>query len=272
MDADQLAARAASFARGASDYERLRPEFPARLFDDLCERAGRRLAGRILEIGAGTGLATRPLARRGAAIEVVEPSADMLRVLGERLRAEGLADRVTLRQATFEDVDDASRYDVVVAAQSFHWADPGTRWTRLASLLGSDGVAFLFWNGWKLDGTRHDGEAVRAVYAAHGGGLGSDLDDHRSTVGWAEREIEAHPGLALTDSERYRWDHSLPVEDYLALLSTTSQYATAPADLRDRLFGPLAAVLGPTTYLNGSTLLLVVEPAGVVSGGAPIVS
>ncbi len=123
MNANEIAARAASFARGASDYDRLRPEFPARLFDDLYTRAGGRMAGRILEIGAGTGRATLPLARRGAGITVIEPSADMLRVLGGHLQAEALADHVTLRQATFEDVDPAAGYDVVVAAKSFHWTD-----------------------------------------------------------------------------------------------------------------------------------------------------
>lgn len=260
VNTDEIAARAASFARGASDYERLRREFPASLFDDLHARAGDRMAGRILEIGAGTGLATVPVARRGAVIDVVEPSADMLRVLGERLQAEGLADQVTLRQATFEDVDPAAEYDVVVAAQSFHWTDPATRWSRLGSLLGSGGIAFLFWNGWQLDGTRHDAEAVRAVYTTHGEGLASDLDDHRSTAGWAEQEIEADPSLTLTESRAYRWAHALPVADYLGLLSTTSQYAVRSSDTRDRLFRHLSAALDPTAYLNGRTKMLVVEP------------
>lgn len=261
MNTDEIAALAASFARGASDYDRLRPEFPARLFDDLQARAGGRMAGRILEIGAGTGRATLPLARCGAVIDVVEPSADMLRVLGERLQAEALVDQVTLRQAMFEDVDPAAGYDVVVAAQSFHWADPATRWTRLSSLLGSGGVAFLFWNGWHLDGTRHDADAVRAVYAAHGDGLASDLDDHRSTAGWAELEIEADPSLMLAESMTYQWDHALPIEDYLGLLSTTSQYAIASSDTRERLFRHLSTAVGATAFLNGRTLMLVVEPA-----------
>lgn len=219
------------------------------------------MAGRILEIGAGTGRATLPLARRGAVITVIEPSADMLRVLGEHLQAEALTDHVTLRQATFEDVDPAAGYDVVVAAQSFHWTDPATRWARLASLLGSSGVAFLFWNGWQLDGTCHDADAVRAAYAAHGDGLASDLDDHRSTVGWAELEIGADPSLALTESMAYQWGHGLPVEEYLGLLSTTSQYTIASSDTRDRLFRHLSAAIGPTAFLNGRTLMLIVEPA-----------
>jgi SAM-dependent methyltransferase len=259
VDTADIAARAASFACGASEYERLRPQFPSRLFDDLYSYAGGRMAGRILEVGAGTGRATVPLAGRGAVIDVVEPSADMLRVLGKRLQAEALTDRAKVHQATFEDADPSARYDVVVAAQSFHWTDPATRWTRLGSLLGSRGVAFLFWNGWHLDGTRHDAEAIRAVYGAHGDGLVSDIDDHRSTIGWAEREIEADPTLALTGSASYQWGDALPIDDYLGLLSTTSQYATACLDTRNRLFSHLSGVIGPTAHLNGRTLMLVVE-------------
>lgn len=127
-----MAARAASFAQGAAAYDRLRPGYPTDLFADLHARAGSRLTGDVLEIGAGTGRATLPLARSGAHISVVEPSADMLRILSERLRSEGLTDRVNLCQGRFEDVDTTTVYAVVVAAQSFHWADPATRWTRLA--------------------------------------------------------------------------------------------------------------------------------------------
>lgn len=57
----------------------------------------------------------------------------------------------------------------------------------------------------------------------------------------------------------YQWGHALPVDDYLGLLSTTSQYATASSDTRDRLFQHLSAAIGQTAYLNGRTLMLVVE-------------
>ncbi len=59
----------------------------------------------------------------------------------------------------------------------------------------------------------------------------------------------------------YQWGHALPVEDYLGLLSTTSQYTIASSDTRDRLFRHLSSAIGPTAFLNGRTLMLVVEPA-----------
>lgn len=211
-----MAARAKSFEWGAEDYERLRPEFPAQLFDDVCASAGQRMDGRVLEIGAGTGRATLPLVRRGARIHVVEPSADMLRVLGGRLDAAGLSDRCDLMQATFEDVDPASSYDVIVAAQSFHWANPTTRWARMSSLLRDDGVAYLFWNGWRLEGDAHDLAAVRTLYAGYGCGLRPDVEDHRADTSWAEAEIGSEASLDVVSAHTYDWPWRLPVGDYLS--------------------------------------------------------
>lgn len=260
MDTSERTKRAKSFEVGAVDYERLRPDFPSDLFVDLQSQAGDRLAGRVLEVGAGTGRATLPLARLGATVDVVEPSQDMLDVLGERLRADGLDGRVRSRRARFEDVDPRDRYDVVVAAQSFHWAAPATRWTRLADLVRPDGLAFLFWNGWSLDPQRCDIASVADVYDRLGEGLQPDLDARRSTVGWAQTEIEAEPALQLLSTRTYASPMEVDVHDYLGLLATTSQYAVATPAVRDRLFDALVPVLGPRVALRGRTLFLAVGP------------
>ena len=259
---DDMSLLARSFERGAGAYERWRPEFPAALFDDVAEIAGSRLSGRVLEIGAGTGRATLPLLARGASVDVVEPSADMLAVLSGRLAAAGLDGRCRLRRATFEDVDPSAVYDVVVAAQSFHWADPTTRWSRLASLLRGGGHGFLFWNGWLLDGAAHDLDAVRQLYAVRGQGLAADVDDHRAQTAWAESEIEAVQGLALAEARTYAWDRRLPVDGYLGLLRTVSQYAVADAAVREPLLASLREVLGGEVALRGATRLLHVVPGG----------
>ncbi|TWP34306.1 class I SAM-dependent methyltransferase [Leekyejoonella antrihumi] len=261
MTDDAMRRRAKSFEEGAVAYERSRPTFPDALFDDLVATAGPRLGRGVLEVGAGTGRATLPLARRGARIQVVEPSGDMLHILAERLHAEDLQDAVTVRQGTFEDVATGDGpYGVVVAAQSFHWTDPSTRWTRLARLLGNDGIAFLFWNGWQLDSTQHNLDAVRQVYRRDGGDLTPDIDDHRAGADWAQDEIAAEPALSTAESTSYAWDWELPVDDYLSLLATTSQYAVADLHRRRQLFNALRAVLGDTVRLDGRTQLLSTRP------------
>ncbi|WP_152186616.1 class I SAM-dependent methyltransferase, partial [Segeticoccus rhizosphaerae] len=79
MTDDAMVRRARSFEQGAGAYDRLRPEFPEQMFDDLAREAGDLLRRPVLEVGAGTGRATLPLVRRGARVVAVEPSADMLR-------------------------------------------------------------------------------------------------------------------------------------------------------------------------------------------------
>lgn len=59
--------RALSFGSAASAYERFRPGYPDELVDEVLASAGRPVRT-ALEIGAGTGKATRVFAGRGIAV------------------------------------------------------------------------------------------------------------------------------------------------------------------------------------------------------------
>ncbi|MFD0563837.1 methyltransferase domain-containing protein [Kitasatospora saccharophila] len=72
---DDVKAHAASFGPVAAQYQAARPSYPDALFDELERLSGRPLAGAdVLDVGAGTGIATRLLAGRGARVVAVEPS------------------------------------------------------------------------------------------------------------------------------------------------------------------------------------------------------
>jgi protein-L-isoaspartate O-methyltransferase len=62
----------ASFDEDAERYDRARPGYPPRLFEDLIELAGLGPGCRLLEVGAGTGKASVPLAVIGCRITAVE--------------------------------------------------------------------------------------------------------------------------------------------------------------------------------------------------------
>lgn len=85
------------------------------------------------------------------------------------------------------------------------------------------------------------------------------MDDGRAGTGWAESEIDAEPGLELVDVRTYTWPSLLPVDDDLALLRTTSQYAVADVGVREALLASLRNVLGDDVMLGGTTRLLVVR-------------
>ena len=122
--ADRLTLRQ-TFDETAARYDRVRPGYPAALFDDLASLCGLRAGSRVLEVGCGTGQATVPLARRGYVVCAVELGARMAEVARARLAAFPAAE---VERAAFEDwpLPPAS-FDAVMAATAFHWLDPEVR-------------------------------------------------------------------------------------------------------------------------------------------------
>ncbi|MFT4110543.1 class I SAM-dependent methyltransferase [Propionicimonas sp.] len=250
---DRMAERSRSFGPLAEDYDRLRPGFPEQLFTDLLASA-HDMPREVLEIGAGTGKATVPLLARGLDVTAVEPSPEMARVLLERAREAGVADRLDVVVAPFEEFRPERRFGIVVAAQSFHWVDPSTRWQRLADVLLPGGSAGLFWNAWMLDPQRHDHGAIRRVFEAEGTGLRPDVvpfaSDDRPPEG-----MEEVPELVDFRVRRYQRTWALATSDYLALLATTSQFAVLDEGARATILTALGASLGSGVELRLQTEL-----------------
>ncbi|MFE1287869.1 class I SAM-dependent methyltransferase [Streptomyces sp. NPDC058751] len=123
-------------------YDRVRPGYPDELFADLSAITGLGEGSSVLEVGCGTGQATRSLAALGCSVTAVEPGPGMAALARRRLAALG-AD-VGIETSTFEEWDDRGRrFDVLVAAASWHWVDPAIGWPRAHGVLRPGGWAAL---------------------------------------------------------------------------------------------------------------------------------
>ena len=127
----------------AADYDAHRPDYPAQLFDALESAMGQPLLwSSVCDVGAGTGIASRALAGRGATVTAVEPGVDALRVLRSRStsRVRPVAgDGNALPLA-------AGQFDLVSYAQSFHWTDPQRSVPEAFRVLKPGAVLALWWN------------------------------------------------------------------------------------------------------------------------------
>ena len=103
-------------------YDRARPGYPDELFADLVAITGLDDRSSVLEVGSGTGQATRSLAALGCSVTAVELGTGMAAVARQRLAA---FPNVEVETASFEDCDDRGRrFDAVIAAAAWHWVDP----------------------------------------------------------------------------------------------------------------------------------------------------
>lgn len=131
-----------SFNSAASTYHRGRPPYPDAVFDLLATRCGLRPGARVLEIGAGNGLATGPLLAAGAHVVAVEPGADLAAILA----VTHACDRLDVTIADFETARLPGEFDLAVAATSLHWLDPATAIEKIAGLVRPGGWLAAWWN------------------------------------------------------------------------------------------------------------------------------
>jgi SAM-dependent methyltransferase len=97
--------------------------------------------GTVLDVGAGVGRYTLPLAAVARRVVAVEPSPAMCRLLEERLRA-AAAGGVRIVPSRFEEAD-LDPADFVLCAHVVYFAADGAGFVRLADGLARRAVAFV---------------------------------------------------------------------------------------------------------------------------------
>ena len=137
---EQATAASARFAAQAEQYDRYRPHYPAELFATLRDEADLNQGDVVVEIGSGTGLATKPLADSGLAVHAVEPAPELSRLAQAKLQ--GRARFITGR---FEECPLPGHASLVAAFNAWHWIEPGIGLDRAAELLGPNGFLALVW-------------------------------------------------------------------------------------------------------------------------------
>ena len=130
------------FGLDPAAYEAARPGHAARVYEILVERCGLQAGTSVLEVGPGTGQATRHLVLLGAdPLVALEPNPTLAAYLDDSLGA-----RVDIWVMALEDAElPAAHFDLAVAASSFHWVEEGPGLAKLFDAVRPDGWVALWW-------------------------------------------------------------------------------------------------------------------------------
>ena len=241
-----MVARALSFGSVAEAYERFRPGYPVELLDLVTAYVGEPI-GTALEIGAGTGKATRLFAQGGIAVTATEPDAAMLAELRKHVPAD-----VTTLQAAFEELPLDSSYDLVYAAAALHWTNPEGRWERMAALVRPGGVFTSFGVPIQLadPALREAARAARAPYLEEDGVPSPDGTPADRPMQWPGTELQQSEWFTDVRQSTIERRLTMSAADFIGHLSTVSAYVLlAPAD-RDEVFRRTARVLPATVEVD----------------------
>ncbi|HTU28044.1 MAG TPA: class I SAM-dependent methyltransferase [Solirubrobacteraceae bacterium] len=232
------------FGEIAELYEARRPTYPQALVDDLVAWASHGVdRPAALEIGAGTGKATRLMAARGVAVTAIEPSAEMAAVARRLAReTDGAVDPI---ESDFEHADlGGRRFPLVYAGQAWHWVTVPRGFELARAALVGGGRLVPFWNrpAWGRSELR---AALDDVYAAHlPSGLGRgpyhpSVTEASSEYGQWPQQIAEVDGLGDPEVREYEWSIDYTASQYAGLVATHSETRLLDHGTRERFLTAL---------------------------------
>lgn len=149
---------APDFGLAAADYGRWRQGFPPAFYDELAALGIGRPGQRVLDLGAGTGLVARELARRGCDVTALDRSEALLDEARRLAAIDGQLLRFVQAHAEATGLPDAA-FDLVTAAQCWHWFDrPAVARECLRMLVPGGRLAIAH-----LDWERRPGNVIEAT-------------------------------------------------------------------------------------------------------------
>lgn len=133
-----------TFSTIPQHYDKARLDYPAPLFRDIVKYARLKPIDRILEIGIGTGKATEPFAKLGNPLLANDISRSLMAVAKQNLKK---YNNIKYKAGQFEIVRlPKNRFQLIYAAQAFHWIRLGSGLKKVQTLLKNEGALALFWN------------------------------------------------------------------------------------------------------------------------------
>lgn len=111
-----------NFGNVSSDYAKYRDHLPPILFEQLKDRGVRFEGTEVVELGSGTGIFCRDLAKRGAKVIGIEPSQPLINEAAECDRQSSV-NSIRYVNGRAEDVVLQGRYPIVTVVRARHWFD-----------------------------------------------------------------------------------------------------------------------------------------------------
>jgi len=219
--------RRTTFDEDPDTYAAARRDYPTQVYRALVQRCGLGPGTRVLEIGPGTGQATRHLLAAGAHVTAVELGP----ALAGRLRRDLGGTALTVVEGDFATVTvpDAG-FDLGACATAWHWLDPAVAVGKLGRAVRPGGWLAVWWTVFAdPDAPPPWRDGLDALFARH-------LPDQRREPGQVPRPLQTDARIA-----------ELPAGDgrFAAATSVTSRRCrrsrrpTDPAAARPRVCPPV---------------------------------
>ncbi|MFI7576225.1 class I SAM-dependent methyltransferase [Micromonospora sp. NPDC049497] len=228
--------QALSFGAAAAAYDRFRPRYPEAALRWALD--GLPVPGRVVDLGAGTGILTRGVLALGHDVTAVEPDPGM------RAQLEAATVGTTAQDGSAESVPLPDGYaDAVLVGQAYHWFDRERAHPEIARVLRSGGAFAPIWN-LRDDRTPWVTELSRIAE------IGDTVDHLLETV------TDFGPAFGPPEWAEFAHTTTLTRDELLGMVRTRSHHLTATPERRAEVDRKLRDLLDTHPDLAGRDTLV----------------
>lgn len=228
-----------TFNEIACEYDKYRPKYPEQLFTDILELTDIKQEDSILEIGCGTGQATKGFVDLGFDhVTCIELGRNLVDFTREKFKNKP---NVNIINAPFESwQNEKGSFDLAISGTAFHFIQPQEAgYRKVYDLLNDDGSIAFFWTV-HIPSYDEVSNRIRESYNKYA----PQLDDSNNPT--IEQIIDDRTVLTLKDGlfkeleiKQYLCNHTYTADEYISLLNTNSRHRLLPDHVRLELFGEI---------------------------------
>lgn len=207
-----------TFDNATSDYDKSRPTYIKEIYEDIFHYKPINSDSYVLEIGLGTGKASRPILDTQCHFIGIEPGEQLSDLARKRYQA--YANFSLFNQTLQEFVGYDKSFDLIYAATAFHWIPEEYGYNRVFNLLKHGGAFARFAYHAGVDkGREAMTEEIQEIYSKY-----LQLKERPKEYGMEDAkkiaEIACQYGFSDTTYRLYSVTKDFTADEYMALLRT----------------------------------------------------
>lgn len=237
-----------NFGRVSKEYSKYRDELPEVIFEQFRHRNIEFSGKAVADLGAGSGIFCRALARQGASVTGIEPEISLISAAKAQDEAEGHSIHYIHSVAESIDLPDRS-LDAVTALRAWHWFDRRSVLKEVRRLLKRNGLLIVINSVFVpqlSDVAQQTFRIVKqfGVEIKPAGAMG-EVKERRNgfPVNWFREWEES--GLKLMAEWQYDYDLSFTVEEWCGKMRTLSWMTNVEDERKERIIARIEGELSP---------------------------
>ncbi len=226
------------FDEDVLNYDKRRPVYSTELCSDVVKFTKLDSSMNTIEIGCGTGQATKPFLDIGCDITAIELGENLSKYTRDKYHDYKNLEVIC---SSFEDyLCTPLSYDFAYSATAFHWVEQESGYAKLFEILKSGGSIAMFWNipSININLTKE----IRNIYNQYVPEWKSKDENKKKTYSSCVEWI-VKSGFIDVEVKTYNNTRDLKASEYIDLLNTYSDHRGLDDEVKRKLYQGISEVI-----------------------------